>query len=159
MTQRLATGLLQDLATTLQDGFLRFLDRGTKLVISILEQEHFSTDVKTIGIIALGDICLMSETAFQPHLNKTMSLLVEAGKMSLSITDGSDPDQVQVLLTLRRSLVEAFLGIINGIKSPGHEQSQPVNSAQVNQHIQSMLFYVQGLLPGEQEVDSPDFAR
>ena len=61
MCQRLAVGLLQDLATSLQDQFIPHLDRGTALVNSILEQNHFDTEVKTIGIIALGDICLMSE--------------------------------------------------------------------------------------------------
>lgn len=97
----------------------------------------------------------MSEAAFQPHLNKTMGLLVEAGKMSLAPPEGVDgPDERVALLQLRKSLIEAFLGIINGIKSPDHEQNQSENSAQVNQHIQSMLFYVQGLLQGDQEVDS-----
>jgi uncharacterized protein YegL len=64
MCQRLATGLLQDLATSMQERFIQYLDRGTNLVNTILEQSHFSIEVKTIGIIALGDICLMSETAF-----------------------------------------------------------------------------------------------
>lgn len=87
MSQRLATGILQDLATNLENDFVPYLDRGVALVNAILEQEHFNTEVKTIAIIALGDICLQSEQAFYPHLNKTMELLVSAGQMSLQTDD------------------------------------------------------------------------
>lgn len=160
MCQRLATGLLQDLATSLQDRFSAHLARGVGLINIILEQSHFSTEVKTIGIIALGDICLMSEAAFHPHLDKTMSLLVEAGKASLVPAEAADgPEERALLLQLSKALVEAFLGIINGIKSPGHEQRADVD-AQVTQHIQSMFYYIESLLQaGHLDVNNPEFAR
>jgi len=44
------------------------------------------TELKTIGIMALGDICLSSEKAFQPYFETTMGLLVSAGVLSLEIT-------------------------------------------------------------------------
>jgi hypothetical protein len=38
-----------------------------------------STDIKTIGIMAIGDICLASEAAFRPYLEKSMNTLIMAG--------------------------------------------------------------------------------
>lgn len=87
-----------------------------------------------------------------------MGLLVEAGKMSLQAPEDAGPDERAVLLQLRKALVEAFLGIINGIKSPDQEQHLD-SSAEVIQHIQSMFFYIQGIVTGSFEVDSPDEAR
>ena len=68
--------------------------------------------------MALGDICLSSEKAFQPYLDTTMNLLVSAGMMSLEISQELSYDQVKLIQDLRKALVDAFLSIINGIKSP-----------------------------------------
>jgi len=62
--KRLATGLIQDMATSLQEQFNAYLDRVMNILNYILKETSIPTDVKNIGIIALGDICLMSEAAF-----------------------------------------------------------------------------------------------
>lgn len=97
LSQRLATGILQDLATNMEEEFLSYLERGMALGYTILEQNHFNTEVKTIAIICLGDLCLQSEKAFYPHLNKTMELLVSAGQMSLQVDQVNDPDERSML--------------------------------------------------------------
>lgn len=74
--------------------------------------------------MALGDICLSSEYNFQPYFEQTMNLLISAGMMSLEITQDMTPDTVKLIYDLRRALVDAFLSIINGIKSPDEQLIQ-----------------------------------
>lgn len=47
-----------------------------------------------------------------------MTLLIQAGKMSLDVPDGVSHEDLAIIHQLRKSLIDAFLGIINGIKSP-----------------------------------------
>jgi hypothetical protein len=56
------------------------------ILFYILQDQTVETELKTIGIMALGDICLSSEKAFQPYFETTMGLLVSAGVLSLEIT-------------------------------------------------------------------------
>lgn len=84
-----------------------------------MEDANLQTDVKTIGIVAIGDICLMAEIAFQPYFSKTMETLILAGQASINEIDPNMPVEDQKnIQELRQALVEAFMSIINGIKSP-----------------------------------------
>jgi hypothetical protein len=56
------------------------------ILFYILQDQSIETELKTIGIMALGDICLSSEKAFQPYFENTMNLLVSAGVLSLEIS-------------------------------------------------------------------------
>lgn len=48
--------------------------------------------------MALGDLCLTTETRFSKHLPKTMELLIGAGKMSLeAIGPDTQSDQVRIV--------------------------------------------------------------
>ena len=78
--------------------------------------------------MALGDLCLTAEECFGQYLPRTMDLLIGAGQMSLAaIGPDTPPDQVKIVHELRRALIDAFLSIINGIKSLKNEPGpQPV---------------------------------
>lgn len=60
----MATGLIQDLSTGLKDGITAYLGRIMGMLFKVLEDSDTQTDVKTIAIIAIGDLCLMSEAEF-----------------------------------------------------------------------------------------------
>jgi hypothetical protein len=52
----------------------------------ILQDSNIDTDLKTIGIIAVGDLCLASGESFYPYFEYSMNILCQAGQMSLEIT-------------------------------------------------------------------------
>ena len=60
----MATGLIQDLSTGLKDDITPYLSRIMTMLFNVLEDPDTQTDVKTIAIIAIGDLCLMSEAEF-----------------------------------------------------------------------------------------------
>lgn len=76
--------------------------------------------------MALGDLCLTTETEFHPYLSRTMELLIGAGQMSLAAIGPDTPsDQVRIVQDLRRAIVDAFLSIINGVKGPNDTAPLP----------------------------------
>jgi len=138
-------------------------------LIFVLEDPKFNTEVKTIAIIAIGDLCLMTEAGFQPYFAQAMSSLIQAGMMAVADIDPNLPaeDQRHVHL-LRQSLVDAFMSIINGIKSPSFsdENTNYNNQTPANQfddltfeHIRNMFFYLEKLVSMDDlEIDC-DLAR
>ena len=62
--KRMATGLIQDLSTGLGQGISNYLLKIMEMLFIVLEDNNMATDVKTISIVAIGDICLMSEASF-----------------------------------------------------------------------------------------------
>jgi len=78
-----------------------------------------------------------------------MELLVSAGQMSLQVDQVNDPDERSMLYQLRKALIEAFLGIINGIKTPLEDDMGPDVEAAVINHVQAMFFYIDSLMQVE----------
>ena len=61
----------------------------------------------------------MAERAFLPHFKQTMDALIAAGQMSVQDIDKSMPYEDQKIThELRNALIDAFISMINGIKSP-----------------------------------------
>ena len=58
---RMATGLIQDLTNCLRDDVNVYLGRIMNLLFYILEDPKSSTAIKTLAIIATGDLCLVSK--------------------------------------------------------------------------------------------------
>ena len=120
---------MQDLASNLQDKFSVHLTKVAPLLFKVLEDGSLGTEVKTFAIMALGDVCLTCEAEFRQYLAKTMELLIAAGNFSL----GNHHDHF-VISEMRRALVDAFLSIINGIRSPEENFSSatPMSPEQSN---------------------------
>jgi hypothetical protein len=150
----MATGLVQDLVTGVGEQSAHYLERIMALLYKILEDAEMTTDVKTIAIQAIGDICLMTEAAFRPYFERSMDTLIAAGQMSIQIDHRLPKEDQQQIHELRRALIDAFMSIINGIKSPHVDQAllapNGLDPNGVNdltfKHIQNMFFYVEGLI-------------
>jgi len=152
----MATGLIQDLTTGLKEGIAEHLQPMMEILICVLEQAKFDTEVKTIAITAIGDLCLMTEAGFQPYFAQAMNTLIQAGMMAVAeINPNLPPEEQRHVHLLRRSLVDAFMSIINGIKSPSFndENTNSRNQAAPNQfddltfeHIRNMFFYLEKLV-------------
>jgi len=103
----------------------------------------------------------MVEGAFQPYFNKTMEVLIQAGKMSLNPINQSIPVEEQKNFhDLRQSLVDAFMSIINGIKTPASETDLSNDDRKgTTDSISNMYYYLDGLISLEDLQISVEFAR
>jgi len=87
----------------------------------------------------------MCEQSFAPYLEQTMKVLIQAGMLTCEEVNASLPvDDQKQIHALRESLIDAFISIINGIKSPG--ESSLVNLGCLNDHIKNMFFYLEKLI-------------
>jgi hypothetical protein len=93
--KRGATGLIVDLANSMQAHIVPYLPRIVELLFIVLQDGNIQTQVKTFGIGAVGDICLVTEHAFRPYFNKTMEILIGAGQVCLQHIDQTLPPEEQ----------------------------------------------------------------
>ena len=108
--------------------------------------------------MAIGDICLMTEAQFQPYFRKTMETLIQAGQMSIAPIDQNLPvEDKKNFHDLRQALIDAFMSIINGIKSPrSGDDRNLANSDDIPapnsfedltfDQIKNMFYYVEKLM-------------
>jgi hypothetical protein len=168
--KRLAVGLLQDLATSMGSGFAQpgMLEHVTSLLFGVLGDPNVPTDVKTPAIMAIGDTCLMTEKAFQPYFARTMDVLIQAGIASCDeISPNLPAEDATNMHELRQALIDAFMSIINGIKSPddqanlahGSNASSSANDEQVIGSIRNMFFYIEKLVTLEDLRIDPELAK
>lgn len=144
--KRNAAGLTQDLAVGLGEQVVLYIEKMMNLLSIILQDDHQPTDLKTIAVKAIGDICLMCEQAFAPYLDQTMQVLIQAAHMTAEEINPSIPIEDQKLIhDLREALIDAFISIINGIKSP-HDGSSMVDHQHLDGHIKNMFFYLEKLM-------------
>merc|ERR1711879_342899 len=68
-------------------------------------------DVKVITISCIGDIALAIGGHFEPYLKHIMDMLQD-----VSQTTVSDPDLIEFLNRLREAVLDAYVGIIQGLK-------------------------------------------
>ena len=129
----------------MQGNISRWLKKIMDLLFILLNDSNISIDVKIITIVAIGDICLMTENDFHPYFEQAMDLLIQAGQQSIQpINPHLPPEEQQCFHELRQAIVDSFVSIINGIKSPQTE-NQPIGDL-ASQNISNMFFYIESLM-------------
>lgn len=125
----------------------------------VLESPELTIDVKNFAIGGVGDLCLNCEIEFFEFLDKTMDSLIQAGVMSLKLNfqDCSEEER-RNFIGLRTSLCEAFISIINGIKSPSDEDKKRTNADRIREHILNMFYYIESMLQDDDLDVTPELA-
>ena len=90
----------------------------------------------------------MSEIAFAPYFVRSMQCLVKVGIEGLKEINSNAPIEDQKPVhELREALVESFISILNGIKSPQDNAGLEVQMTNdLNEQIKTMFFYLEKLL-------------
>ena len=81
-------------------------------LIEILRSPVIQRSVKPSAITAIGEVALAIGPGFQQYLPGTMEILSQAGS-----TTASTADMVDFVWTMREAIVDAFIGIMNGLKA------------------------------------------
>lgn len=118
MGTRVACGLISDLANSITAGkIVEFFPNLMPVMLRILNDNAFESEVKLIAITAFGDIILASGTQnFMPYLEETKNALSAASELSLNL--GSNPEEVDLFERLRIALLDSFVSILHGL-GPG----------------------------------------
>lgn len=89
-----------------------------------------------------------------------MRLLIQAGQLTLQEISSSIPqDDRKLIHELRAALVDSFISIINGLKSPNNDGSAQIDHSHLDTQIQCMFFYLEKLITlSDLQIDA-EFAK
>ena len=110
----ISVGLIGDICRGLGEGSAPYCNNFMNVLLENLASPLLHRSVKPPILSAFGDIGLAIGGQFEPYLPVTMQVLQQAGGM---MPDPNNYDLIDYVATLRESILEAYIGIISGLKT------------------------------------------
>lgn len=133
-----AVGLLGDLFRVLKKHMVPHCSYLFTILMEILQDVNANKSLRPAIISVFGDLSLSLEAEFMDYLPVVMDTLKQATQAEVNV---SDPDMVEYLNSLRNSCLEAYTGIVQGIKESG---SRPGGALEfVACHVTHILSFIE----------------
>ncbi|XP_074642398.1 importin subunit beta-1-like [Tubulanus polymorphus] len=133
-----AVGLIGDLCRALGKLIHPYCDEIVLILLQILSNAGVHRSVKPQVLSVFGDIALAIGNEFQKYLVVVLQTLQQASQAEVENLE--DPDMVDYLNELREGCLEAYTGIVQGLKGDGEQVNPEVAMIQGNvPHIISFL--------------------
>ncbi|KAJ3228362.1 karyopherin beta [Clydaea vesicula] len=136
-----AVGTVGDICRALSELALPYCDNLMHALVLTLQSEAVLPEIKPIIISCFGDIALAIGGNFENYLGGCMSILNQAAKSSLHI-ENEDYSLMEFNGSLKESIVEAYVGIVQGMKS--------------GNNVNALIPYVNGIFEFLKEVIDQD---
>ncbi|EPQ55831.1 ARM repeat-containing protein [Gloeophyllum trabeum ATCC 11539] len=139
-----AVGLIGDFSRALGELSAQYADAFMRVLLENLQSDVLNRNVKISILSCFGDIALAIGPAFEPYLETTMSVLRQAGAVQ---PNPLDYELVEYVSNLREGILEAYTGVVTGLK----------NTDKINlliPYIPNVLELVQRCLADEDRPDS-----
>uniref|UniRef100_A0A8C5UCV7 Karyopherin subunit beta 1 n=1 Tax=Malurus cyaneus samueli TaxID=2593467 RepID=A0A8C5UCV7_9PASS len=143
-----AVGLVGDLCRALQSNILPFCDEVMQLLLENLGNENVHRSVKPQILSVFGDIALAIGGEFKKYLDVVLNTLQQASQAQV---DKSDYDMVDYLNELREGCLEAYTGIIQGLK--GDQENVHPDVMLVQPRVEFILSYIDHIAGDEDHTD------
>ncbi|VDD90587.1 unnamed protein product [Enterobius vermicularis] len=127
-----AIGVLADLCRAMETGLTPYLDEFMELLSQIVQSSIVNRDVKPSVLSCFGDIALAIGPGFNRYFDHVMDFLLMAANSTQDL-DPDDYDKVEYVEQLLESCVEAYTGIVQGMRNSNSELQL------VAQHLPAML--------------------
>uniref|UniRef100_A0A915Q815 Importin subunit beta-1/Transportin-1-like TPR repeats domain-containing protein n=1 Tax=Setaria digitata TaxID=48799 RepID=A0A915Q815_9BILA len=128
-----AIGVLVDLCRALEASLMPHLDEFMGLLFQIVQSDKIDRLVKPAVLSCFGDVALAIGPNFTRYYEYVMAVLVMA-LSTAKVEDPEDYDNVEYVEQLRESCVEAYTGIVQGMRTTQNNELQ-----QLRDQIQNML--------------------
>ncbi|WVQ84051.1 hypothetical protein IAT38_006196 [Cryptococcus sp. DSM 104549] len=125
-----AVFVIADIARAINEALQPYAQPILVGLIELLRSPVVHRSVKPNAITAIGEVAMAVGGGFLPFLETTMSILSQAGSTA---APPGDEVMIEFVQTMRESIVDAFIGIMNGLK-------------ETDGGAQAMLAYVPGIL-------------
>lgn len=113
----IAVGIVGDLCRALSENVFPYCDQFMTLLLQNLQSNVLHRDVKPPILSAFGDIALAIQSKFENYLQVVMMVLQQACSMQ---ADDQDLEMIDYVNQLREGILEAYTGIVQGLKADGH---------------------------------------
>jgi len=109
-----AVGVVGDICRALEAKVEPYCDEVVALLLRDLQNPNLNRNVKPPILSCFGDIALAVGGGFEKYMQVTMEMMVQA---SHTRVDGNNPDMVDYLNQLREGILEAYTGILQGLRA------------------------------------------
>lgn len=114
-----AIGCVGDLCRALKEKIAPICDDVMNIVMEILQSQAVNRSVKPHAIGLFSDVAMAIEGHFERYAGVVFGILKQAS--SISVTR-DDEDEIEYVNSLRTSILEAYTGIIQGLKEVGKQE-------------------------------------
>jgi importin subunit beta-1 len=132
-----AIGLVGDIARGVKLGILPYCDELMTLLMQNLSNPEIHRDVKPQVLSVFGDIALSIGPEFKKYLDAVVGVLQQVMQVQV---DEKDFEVREYLRSLRESVLEAFTGIVQGLKGADKAPNPDINLLQ--QHVPVIIKYI-----------------
>uniref|UniRef100_A0A3B3TBZ1 Karyopherin (importin) beta 1 n=1 Tax=Paramormyrops kingsleyae TaxID=1676925 RepID=A0A3B3TBZ1_9TELE len=143
-----AVGLVCDLCRALMTNILPYCDEIMQLLLENLGNENVHRSVKPQILSAFGDIALAIGGEFKKYLDIVLDTLQQASQAQV---DKTDYDMVDYLNELREGCLEAYTGIIQGLK--GDQENVHPDVMLVQPRVEFILSFIHHIAEDEDHSD------
>ncbi|VDD79992.1 unnamed protein product [Mesocestoides corti] len=145
-----AIGLLSDLCRVLGKHLAPHCDILVQILMEVLQNSEADKSIRPAILSAFGDISLALGNGFAKYLPVVMETLKQATRAEVDL---NDPDMVEYLNSLWSSCLEAYTGIIQGMKDGENGQSSPQMQF-IAGHVSFIVAFIQRV--GNDSINTED---
>lgn len=131
----IAVGLVGDIARSIEGKIAPYCTDIMTALVESLQNENLHRSVKPPVLSCFGDIAMALEDAFEPYLKVSMMMLMQA---SQTTAPDDDDELVEFVNQLRECVLEAYTGIIQGLKDANRIDLMAVYIEPMMQFLQSL---------------------
>lgn len=144
-----AVGLVGDLSRALGQKILPYCDEIMMLLLENLGNVGVHRSVKPQILSIFGDIALAVGPYFKNYLEVVLTTLQQATQAQV---DKTDYDMIDYLNELREGCLEAYTGMVQGLK--GDAESPSADVALLQPHVGHMISFIEHIALDEDHSDS-----
>ncbi|XP_020607239.1 importin subunit beta-1-like [Orbicella faveolata] len=146
-----AVGLVGDIARALGSNILTHCDHFMQILLENLADATVHRSVKPHILSVFGDIALAIGSNFTNYFEVVTATLNQA---SVTTVDKSDYDMVDYLNELREGCLEAYTGIIQGLKGEAKEGTPSKELVLVQPHIMHIITFIEVIATDQDHSES-----
>jgi len=132
----MATGVIGDLCRALEGKIITYTDTILQILHQNLQNPSVDRKIKAAIMPCFGDIALAITGEFEKYLAFVVQMLLEASRTKLDDGPRNNEEWVDYLNTLREGVLEAYTGVIHGLRDAGKLHL-------FKEHVNAVLHFVQ----------------
>lgn len=148
-----AVGLTGDICRTLRQPIVPYCDEIMTLLLHNLNEASLHRSVKPQILSVFGDIALGIGPEFQKYLPAVLQMLNQASQLQVN---PNDYDMVDYLNELRESVLEAYTGIVQGLKGAERHANQDIRI--LEPHINGIVQYLTAIAADQDNINDSTIA-
>jgi len=148
-----AVYVVSDISRAINEAIGPYAERIMVGLIDILRSPVIHRQVKPNAITAIGEVALAVGPGFAPYLQTTMDILSQAGATAASANDVA---MIEFVWTMREAIVDAFIGIMNGLKTSDREsdcQLQLTSAAPFQPYVGGIMGFLSSCWNEDERTD------